>query len=316
MTITARQLKQRAKGVGASEVPALLGLDDFQSPADVLLSKIHPTTPLQTTDAMDMGNIFEAPIARLFTKRTGLTLAHPKATFKHDAGIMFANPDRMVGTPSRGRPIVEIKWSSMADRWGEEQDGPDGIPPNVLAQVQAQMACTDAPMAYVAGMIVGGFSPALRIYEIPRMNDAIEGIVDRVATLWGDHVVNRKPLPTEWAPPSESILRRIKREPKSLCEINPDVLSRFQATKEAMEQAKEANDEARRLLIMALNNCEAGGCNLGRVTYFTQSRSGVDLDMLRARFPEAFATCQKTTTFPVLRTKFNAPGEAQKAIES
>ena len=149
------QLLMRRTGIGGSEIAVLAGLSRWTTPIAIFESKVldvkkEPTLPMQ------LGNLFEEPIATLYrirkSKQTArcATLRHPDKEF----GFAIVTPDRAVysSTPPRGEvmdqgpePLLSLRqvqeaeclfqaksttWR-LADEWGHEDT--DEVPPEYLA---------------------------------------------------------------------------------------------------------------------------------------------------------------------------------------
>ena len=114
MAITELQREKRLQSLGASDIPTILGLNPFQSAADLWLVKTGQVEPGDMSEAAEIGNALEAGIAPLCETRMGVKLVKPTGTFHAANGVMTANVDRMVGKAAKGSPIVEMKSGSTA----------------------------------------------------------------------------------------------------------------------------------------------------------------------------------------------------------
>jgi predicted phage-related endonuclease len=280
LTITERQREQRTKGLGASDSPIALGLSRYKSPADLAMEKRSDIglDDWQTSLAAKVGIHFEEPIARMVEEQTGHRLVSPTATFKHPDGLLFCNPDRFVDKCARGQPIVEIKWTSIVSRWGEPEDGEDAVPPDVYAQVCHQMACTDAPYAYVGAMLNGFGTPTLKVYRIERDQETIDALVARLHQWWEDHVVEGKPLPTGHDYLTSEVYKRVQRVPNKSVEIDAQLLTDYEEAGRIARAAKKHTEELKGRIIAALGDAECGLSTLGKVTFFEGDRKGYTVE--------------------------------------
>ncbi len=302
MTITEKQRAQRARGLGASDSPIALGLSRYKSPADLAMEKRSDVgmDDDRGSLAAKVGTHFEEPIAQMVAEQLGVRLVSPTSTFKHPGGILFCNPDRFVERCARGEPIIEIKWTSLVDRWGDEGDGPDGIPADVYTQVCHQMACTDAPEAHVAVMLNGFGTPRLKVYRIPRDDSLIGALVDRLHAWWESHVVRGDPLPQMHDHLTDEVYKRVRRVPSKIVEIDAQLVTDYEAAKRAANEARKEAERMKGRLVAALGDAEAGLCDFGKVTYFASERKGYEV---------------KPSTVRVLRVKMDPDlAEVEKSL--
>jgi len=301
VAITEKQLEQRAKGFGASEIAALLGEDPYRTAGDVIMSKLGVRVEeSEENELAELGTLMEGPLSTLAAKRLGVKLVKPTSTYWGPNEILFANPDRQIEKPSRGAPPVEFKDTGIMDGWGES--GSDEVPSRVLLQVQAQMICLETDVAHVAAMLYPFGRRELRMYRIGRNEQICKIILEETAEFWNKYVLRREPLPASLAPGRE-VANRLPRTTGKVISI-PDSLVRVwreadAKLKEAEGIAEEAKNAVRSFI--AQQGAEAAACDLGLVTDKSQSRAGIDAELLKSKFPDAYAAVQKSTSFRVMR---------------
>jgi putative phage-type endonuclease len=141
-------LRERAKGITASDVSAILGLSPYKTPFKVWAEKTKVLDDdFQESERMKWGSRLEAGIALgwaeekgLEVKQCGDLIAHPK----HD--WLMATPDFFVNDGS----ILEIKNTGKYWEWKDNQ-----TPDHAHIQVVIQLACTEADLAHIAALITG-----------------------------------------------------------------------------------------------------------------------------------------------------------------
>lgn len=146
--ITDLQRAKRAKGVGSSDVPVILGLSRFKSAYDLWLERMGRVAEEPENEAMAIGSAIEPLLLKMAAERIKERVVRPSQTFVGGKPHHRANIDGMVGAARRGHPIVEAKSTGWLDGWGA--DGTDEIPDAVRAQVMYQMAIASSSLAYVA----------------------------------------------------------------------------------------------------------------------------------------------------------------------
>jgi predicted phage-related endonuclease len=261
-TITAANraewLAERRKGVGASEVAAVLGLDPYRSALDVFLDKIGQAPPRE-----DTGRRIEA---------TQVFLRHP-------GGILTATLDALAAV---NRP-VEFKTLNMNHRAYVEQlgeDGTDEVPETWQCQVQAQLLVAGADEADLA-VFVGG---DLRHYTIRRQMAVHAAILGRVHAFWAEHVLAKVPPPATRASDARA-LHALYPEPEGEVELPAeaaDLVDDLDFHAEARLEHEKARDEAKARLLAAL-----GPAKVGRLPRTTASRpcSRSSSGTSRTRYP-------------------------------
>jgi len=201
--LSADQLAERVRGIGASEAAMVLGISPFGGPGDVQARKLGASEPEEPSWAMRLGSIFEAAIAEATAERTGWKLAGFHRTLWHPNGVMFATPDfRITGE----RAGLEVKKSERNEEWGDDGD-PLGAPVHVRVQVQQQMACLpNWDRVWVAVLLYGR---DLRLYPVERNPGQIAHLEEALPEWWQRHIVGREPIEPDGSPGSEAAIRAL-----------------------------------------------------------------------------------------------------------
>ena len=177
-------LKWRKKGIGGSDVSAILGINKWTSAIELWLDKTNQTNnQVEVNEAMQWGTILEPIIRDHFAVVTGKTVMEVKAMLQHpDHPFMIADVDG-VTTDDNGDPaILEIKTASeyKRDEWLE------GVPTYYQTQVQHYLCVTGVFKAYVAVLIGGN---TFRIYEVDADSEVQQMLITVEKNFW-DMVVN------------------------------------------------------------------------------------------------------------------------------
>lgn len=171
----------RKKGVGGSDVGAIMGLNPWKSPVEVWLEKTGHSEPpdLSGKESVEWGNRLEAVVAEKFADM------HPEFKVRRKNRTMvsksrpwaFANIDREI-LSKEGHGILEIKTAGLRS----EGNWVFGPPDHYLCQVQHYLSVTGWDWAWVA-VLIGG--QEYREYFIPRDEDDIRAIDKAVDDFWG-----------------------------------------------------------------------------------------------------------------------------------
>lgn len=155
-TDRAAWLEARRKGIGASEIAAVLGISPWESPFSLYWRKVNGWD-FEPSAEMEWGNRLEDAVAQKYADDHGCALA-PGQLEQHPVyDWMLATPDRYVDDRTRGiQPsrLLELKTAhSTAEGWGESGTG--DVPVHYRAQVLWQMAVTDIEPCDIA-VLIGG----------------------------------------------------------------------------------------------------------------------------------------------------------------
>ena len=297
MAITELQREKRLQSLGASDIPTILGLNPFQSAADLWLVKTGQVEPGDMSEAAEIGNALEAGIAPLCETRMGVKLVKPTGTFHAANGVMTANVDRMVGKAARGSPIVEMKTTGMAEEWA------DGVPSRVCVQIAAQFICTESHAATVA-VLLGRFGFKLELHEVSMdedgMIDLCRVVEDRACEWWENHVV-KGDAPQDT--PSMDFLKIRRRESGKSVPISSLLCKEFEAARKAAAQAEKLADECKARLIAALGDAEVGEGDGWSAKYTAVNTKRFDTDGFKTAHPDLAAQFVKESSYRKLTVK-------------
>lgn len=314
MPLTAQQLADPARRTRAygSELPAILGLSPYTTPADVWLTKVHECDPIPTSEPMDCGTMCEDPMLDWAEHQLGPLIRdqqenESKLHRVHKSGLLGVHLDAMV--PRVGAP-VDPKTSGLAGpvfgNWGDE--GTDQVPEHVQIQMYAQMMCVGCTSESWVPAFIGGRGRIM--YRLPWVPgtaevpacDSIAAMILETCADFMEHVRNGT-APNGRAP-SLDILKRIRRTPKTIVPISASVVEAYEAAKAVAKEAKEAKEQAAGKVIEALGDAEAGSLEDGRmVTYMGQRKGGVRSKLLRFDHPDIYAKYENNDMHPKLLIK-------------
>lgn len=178
---------QRAKGVGGSDVAAIMGLNKYRTPLDVWLEKTGRSRPddISGKPAIKVGNWLEPELRREFRSRhPGLRVYEPHAMFRsREHPCMQASLDGVVCDPSDGsRAVLEIK--TVGESRGSDWE--DGVPSYYLTQVTHYLAVTRWPRAYVFALIG---NREFREVVVERNEEDIRAVVRACESFWSGYVL-------------------------------------------------------------------------------------------------------------------------------
>lgn len=193
--------RDHASYMGASDASALVGAHPYKTALDIWAAKTRRVVweddadPF-TLEALEAGDHFERPILELYLRKllrdggadsalefTG-TLFHPE--FAH----VGATPDAI---RDRSRTVqVKLVGYHQAFRWGDPQDGPEGVPDELVPQVHQEAALARIVLGIPAEVadVVAQIGTERRVYEIPIDHELGESLITIADDFWTRHVAN------------------------------------------------------------------------------------------------------------------------------
>ncbi len=229
--------EERKKGIGGSDVGAILGVNKYRSVSDVYYDKIGAKMIKRETErtkiTLQIGNCLEEVVAEAFQNRyPSIEVRSDNAMYQHENyPFALANIDRRLILPDGSNAVLECKTLSSAEGW-ESTDFCKGIqgrcPLSYEYQVRHYMAVLDFDLAIVVGLDL--LTKNLYVVYVPRDKDVENKILAAEMEFW-TFVENKK------APAVNSYFDR-------LCtEIKADAFKRFYGAKKEMVYEVKFDDE-------------------------------------------------------------------------
>jgi putative phage-type endonuclease len=299
MTTTAEAWHEwRGRGLGASDVGAVLGISPFASAFTVYAEKAEGVSVFTENEATDFGKRAEKMLAEWFHDRTGLHVVGEQTWCSHrEHAWCRATVDGFV---------AESEDSALADAlgvWEAKTTGASSwaeMPPHIQAQVQWQLFVTGMEHAWVSTLHGRRFE----VYEVERDEADIAFIFGECERFWRDHVLAKVPPAVD---PSDLTARTLAalypyHQPALAVEV-PETLAAelVQARAQAKywaERQQAAENELKALLGDA-EVATVGGVKVA--TWKAQEARRLDARRLEAERPDIAEQYRTTTTSRVLR---------------
>lgn len=288
-------LKERQRGIGGSDVGAILGVNKWKTPFEVYLEKTEEITEVhETPEAAYWGTELEDLVAKEFTKRTGKKVRRDNKHLIHSKyPFMVANIDRRVVGENA---ILECKTANqfLAKEW----DG-DEVPASYILQCQHYMSVTGAEKCYIACLIGG----QRFIYkEIPRDNELIEMIIAAEKEFWEEHVMKGIPPALDGSSAAEKYLNEkykqsdpsISVDLKSEYAEKIETLMRLNADIKALEEQKK---EIVNNIKNELGQAEKGYINDYEISWKQVTSNRVDTKLLKSKYPDIYKEVCKESSY-------------------
>ncbi len=287
-------LRWRKKGIGGSDVSAILGINKWTSAIELWLDKTNQKNdPVEVNEAMQWGTILEPVIRDHFATVTGKTVMEVKAMLQHpEHPFMLADVDG-VTTDENGDPaILEIKTASeyKRDEWS------DGVPTYYQTQVQHYLCVTGVSKAYVS-VLIGGNS--FRIYEVDADLEVQQMLIAVEKNFW-DKVKNMVRPDMDGSDAAKNLLDQIYHGGVEEEIILPDdavewVDAYIEASAEE-DNAKAKKQEASNHLKEIMGDYDKASCLGHSITWKPVTSERLDTKALKEKEPEIYSKYAKSST--------------------
>jgi putative phage-type endonuclease len=248
-------LAARRKGIGSSDIAALLGLTSYASPYSLWVDKVMGLgDDVEPDDGpLYWGRVLEQPVAWHFSRRNNVEVREVGLIGHPDIPWMLATPDREVLDISGNTlGLLEVKTASAFrghDWEGDDSLDPDGearAPEVAIVQLQWQLAVRGLDRGWIAGLIGG---QRYHQIEYARDDELIETLIDVAGPFWARVESGERPSP-DGHPATTAALKELYRDTDdSSVLVDPGVaipllLDRQQAkAEEAVAKARAAAAE-------------------------------------------------------------------------
>lgn len=278
-TITREEwLNWRKKGIGGSDVSALLGLNPWRSPLALYYDKVGENEDEEESIAMELGKELEPFLRRKFEKwmlkNEGIAIEVEEEPFmmQHpEYEWALANIDGKFEHPEKGLCGLELKTTNEFARadWDE-----DALPDYYYTQIQWYMGVTGLKTFYV-GYLIG--NRKFDAKEVPRNDEVIEVILEKTKDFWNNHVLAKiPPAPIGLGSDTDTLKKLYPEEDGQVVELH-EYQDKRDKYKELMKQKAELEKEIEAIkqqFMAAMGESEVAIVGDRKVTWKTVSRKG------------------------------------------
>jgi putative phage-type endonuclease len=256
----------RNKGLGGSDLAAVVGISPFKTPFDVWLDKTGQSEPEQEKPWLEWGNRLEPVIAKAYSDKTGVALIKNSVVFQHPKHSWFiGTPDYLRPTEPRG---LDCKTSSgfSRDKWGEE--GTDQIPDYYIVQAQWYMTLTGAHLWDIP-VLIGGND--FRSYIVRHNEDLEDALLNAAEKFWTKHVLGEtapEMLPSTQA--EQWLRRRFAKNREIMRKANAEeegLASELLSVREGIETREKKKAEIEMKLKASIGPSEGIEGDFGKITW-------------------------------------------------
>lgn len=252
-------LQLRRKGIGGSDVGAILGLNDYVSPLQVYKAKVENISQdLSNNVNVKKGNDLESLIRMNYVAvefaKQGYTVKKVQCMLINQKyPWLRANLDGIaIKNDSESHTdniVIEIKYVS---EWGETKwNGDDyfGIPASYYAQVQTYMAVTGAKKAVVCALFDSSWT--VKYYTIPRNESFINDLIKKTKLFYEYHMEMKIPPAFKTGVDTEDIATAVKEEPVETYEnsIMDALIGQYKDTEAQIKELTNVKNDVKNELV-------------------------------------------------------------------
>lgn len=284
-------LYDRLKGIGGSDVGAVLGLNKYKS-AYTLWAEKCGLLPDEEEDneAMRVGRDLEQYVADRFTEATGKKIRKSGFSFQSEKHpFMLANVDRLIVCEKAG---LECKTASALTRCDFENGD---IPPSYYCQCMHYMAVTGLEKWYIAVLVMGkGFF----WYEINRNEEEIEALIKAEGDFW--EMVKQGNAPdVDGTESTKNTLNTMWKSQDKSCILGheaEDSVKELLSIKKRIKALKELQVSYENIIKAEMEDAEAAELENATIKWKTSKSMTFDRDKFKKENPELFKKYLKEST--------------------
>lgn len=189
-------LDYRRRGIGGSDVAAIMGFSPFCTKRDLYYDKIGVKAAADEEEsnwvAKEVGHRLEDLVAEIFSKKTGLTVYPIRKMFCHpDHPFMLADVDFFIAFPDGSTGILECKTTNYncQEKWAG-----DSVPVNYEYQGRHYMSVMNINKMYFA-CLYGNNENEFIIRYMERDLELEEDLIAEEEYFWKENVEKREEPP-------------------------------------------------------------------------------------------------------------------------
>lgn len=275
-------LVNRRRGIGGSDVSALVGLSPYTSKYELWEDKTGklPLVDEQSEEA-EMGTLLEPVVRDRFARVCGLTVRPCGMLQSQRWPWMLTNPDGLVSNGYGYEGKTCSLWK--AHEWGSTAN--PTVADHAELQAQWNMAVTGYTGWHVA-CLIGGQRNVYRLVE--RDDELIAFLVDLSREFWFDHVLADVAPPVDGSAAVSNLL--VERYNLARAGSNVDItaderdnlVAAREAAKESVRKAKLADDEVKNRVRQIMGDAEDLYCGEERLASWKHTKKFAEVKFRKA----------------------------------
>lgn len=275
-------LRERQKGIGASEVGTILGLNPYESPYELYLHKRGEIPAKDETLPMWLGHEMEPIIAKRYELETDRKLNDPGeyTILEHpEYPWLRATLDRTAVIRGHIGPVeLKAPGSDLGGAW-EAFDAPLVY----QAQLQIQMACMGASMGEIAALVG---NKDFYVIEYARNDNFLASVIPEIHEFW-ERVQTGNPPPVDGSESTRNALRKLHPFDNGNTTELPaefgDKIQKWQGLKVVQKKLDEEIRQFHNEFVAALGHNTFGIVDGMKLSYKAQTRKAYSVDETTCR---------------------------------
>lgn len=281
-------LEERRRGIGGSDIAAIMGLNPYKSALSVYYDKIGENKSSEENIPAEVGLELESYLRRKFVQYIKREEGIDIEVFQYEAGniphrehgFIRANPDGMFIHPDKGDCGLELKTAGerQGDKWQEGE-----IPDSYYLQCQHYMAVMGWQWMAICCLLA---NRKIIVEWVPRNEEVIKAIIDTCKVFWHEHVLKKEPPAPMGMDADRDVLGRLYQPEDGKVVDLSDKLSLYDEYKGLSNAAKSITEriELIKQLIMAdMQDAEIAQIGDHKATWKTVERKGYTVEPSKSR---------------------------------
>lgn len=292
-------LAARRGGVGGSEVGALIGVSEYETPFSIWKTKIQGGKDLSGVAAVEWGHRLENVVAEKVAEELGLVSRFAGGLWARlDNPILRVTPDRFACRPRSWKAIgvIECKTAGDDEHWESGTIRPGGhgtgsAPLSYQAQLQWQLGILGLKIGWL-GCFVLGQARDFFIVEVHFDAEWFTEMVNGANTFWTDNVLGDEPPMHDLRhPKTEELLKQLTpnvvRPSVDLDPGSAEWLADYRTAKQRVDEAQKDLDGIKNYFRMMVGDAGAGYLGEAKVVSYPEvSSTRIDVEALKRDYPE------------------------------
>ncbi len=309
-------LQARQEGIGGSEVGALVGISEYDTPWSVYNTKKNGGKDLSEVAAVEWGHRLENVVAEKVADEVGLVSRFAGGLWaRKDNPVLRVTPDRFATRPRswRAEALIECKTAGDDEHWASGTIHPKSLgtgsaPLSYQAQAQWQMGIIGLPVCYLGCLVLGRERQFFTV-EIHFDREWFAELEAEAVRFWTENILRDEPPMHDLRhPKTEELLKAL--QPKvvkpsvDLPDDTEEWLMDYLKAKEALEKAQADMDAAKNYFRMMTGDAGAGYLpwpgkpdGLKVTSYPEVSSTRINVERLKADFPDVAEACTERSSY-------------------
>lgn len=242
----------RSKGIGGSDMAAIMGLNPWKTPYQVWLEKTGRASGNIESEKMTIGKEIEDFIASQYTRLFGRkTRRVNKFKTCDQYPFIGGSVDRVFQDEQHGTGILEFK-NVSAESFRNTFAG--GVPDYYFIQVQTYMLVFKATVADLF-VFVGG--ERFENFRITRNEDVIDAIIKSAKIFWFDHVQMDSPPPVSSKDDLKLKYPAQDFKPETVIPADLDIIAKVEELAKIKKHIKQLESEKETLELAVMDHLGA-----------------------------------------------------------